>query len=189
MPRETDGDIKIFNAAAPQEGDDLDALAAMTEQLRAEGTLERAKRLARELAKLSVQSPELLEMAESFGFTPEKAREQQLHVLMVFSGQSALSALLKPQLLADAAITSMNNALILHAKDFWDTISDGGVFTQYRLALRNQDTPEKQAAEIGEVFARLCGQEDNPELCALGGAVFLSARRLIAAKWAQGEGG
>ena len=171
-------DIKIFapEAAAdlPQTGE-LDNLAAETEALRESGNLDAAKRLGRKLATLSAHSPELIAISQSFGFTLTPEREQQLHVLMVFSGQHALRAQL-PQLLSEAAITAMNNYLINHSKSFWDTISDGSAFTQYLLA-----APMPQP--VGEVYARMSGQEDNPDLCSLGATVFTTAAELVRAKW------
>ncbi|MDR2686111.1 MAG: hypothetical protein LBB75_00025 [Oscillospiraceae bacterium] len=178
-------DIKIFApeaAAKPPHAGYLDNLAAETEALRESGNLDAAKRLGRELATLSAQSPELVAISRSFGFTLTPAREQQLHVLMVFSGQHALRARL-PQLLSEAAITAMNNYLINHSKAFWDTISDGSAFTQYLLA-----TPAPGAAQarpVGEAFARMCGQEDNPDLRELGATVFTAAEELVKAKWEE----
>jgi len=178
-------DIKIFapEAAAelPHTGE-LDSLAAETEALRESGNLDAAKRLGRELATLSAQSPELMALSQSFGFTLTPEREQQLHVLMVFSGQHALRAQL-PQLLSEAAITAMNNYLINHSKSFWDTISDGSAFTQYLLAAPMQK--QAQAQSVGESFARMCGQEDNPDLCKLGATVFATAEELVRAKWEE----
>ena len=175
-----DNDIKIFAPDAPAEvpGEDLDSLAAQTEALRESGNLDRAKRLARELASYSAQSPELSALAESFGFALTPQREHQLHVLMVFSAQHALRGLL-PKLLAEAAITTMNNHLINHSKDFWDTISDGRAFTQYLLAVQAQAAQDA----MGEAFAHMCGQEDNPDLCRLGATVFTAAGELVATKW------
>ena len=186
-----DNDIKIFRPeqqAGSKPCDDLEALAAQTEQLRESGDLTRAKRLGRELAALSAQSPELGELARSFArsgaalaLTPEQ--EQNLHVLMVFSGQQALRELL-PRLLAEAAVTAMNNFLINRSKAFWDTISDGSAFTQYLLAA--QKTSERDTS-IGVAFARVCGQEDNPDLRALGAALFNTARELVIARWEAGD--
>ena len=173
-----DHDIKIFGA--PERCEDLESVAAQTEALRNSGALDRAKRLGRELAGLSANQPELLSLASSFGFALTPAREQQLQVLMVFSGQHALRELLKPHLLAEAAITAMNNFLINKSRVFWDTISDGSAFTQYLLAERAGDC---EACAIGEVFARVCGQEDNTELHSLGATVFTTAHELVAAKW------
>ena len=176
-----DSDIKIFDPE--QDGqkpcDDLEAIAAQTEQLRESGDLTRAKRLGRELAALSAHSPELGELARSFALSLTPEREQHLHVLMVFSGQQALRALL-PKLLSEAAITAMNNYLINRSKEFWDTISDGSAFTQYLLAAAD-------GMAVGAAFARVCGQEDNPDLRALGAALFNSARELVVAKWEAGE--
>jgi hypothetical protein len=183
---ETDGDIKIFNAAsaaAQPVAEELDALALETEAQRANGNLGRAKQLGRALSSFSAHSPELLALAESFGFALSPEREQHLHVLMLFSAQSALQALLWPKLLAETAITAMNNALINHEKAFWDTVSDGRVFTQYLLALRSPASAEESAERIGEVFAQVCGQEDNPDLHALGGSIFTTAHKWVAANW------
>ena len=182
-----DNDIKIFDPehqAGPKPCDDLEALAAQTEQLRESGDLTRAKRLGRELAALSANSPELGELAQSFALSLTPEREQHLHVLMVFSGQQALRALL-PQLLSEAAITAMNNYLINRSKVFWDTISDGSAFTQYLLAAQGLIPADGTA--VGAAFARVCGQEDNPDLRALGAALFDSARELVIAKWEAGE--
>jgi len=178
-----DSDIKIFAPDAPGNaaGEDLESLAAQTEALRESGILDRAKRLGRELAGYCAQSPELLALAQSFGFALAPQREQQLHVLMVFSSQYALRVVLQPKLLAEASITAMNNYLINHAKAFWDTISDGSAFTQYLLAAQ---APSARAA-MGEAFAHICGQEDNPDLRALGATVFHTAVELVQAKWEE----
>ena len=177
-------DIKIFVPEAEQQPHtrELDSLAAETEALRESGNLDAAKRLGRELAALSSQSTELAALSQSFGFTLTPAREQLLRVLMVFSGQHALRAQL-PQLLSEAAVTSMNNYLINHSKEFWDTISDGSAFTQYLLAAPAQN----QAEPVGVVFARMCGQEDNPDLCRLGVNVFSTAAKLVKAKWEEAD--
>ena len=173
-------DIKIFapEAAEMPPPEDLDKLAAQTEALRESGNLGAAKSLGRELASLSAQSPELMALTQSFGFTLTPAREQQLHVLMVFSGQHALRAQL-PQLLSEAAVTAMNNYLINHSKDFWDTISDGSAFTQYLLAAQEA----ARSTSVGGAFARRCGQDDNPDLRELGATVFTAAGELVRARW------
>jgi len=176
-----DSDIKIFGA--PEKREDLESVAAATEALRESGCLDRAKRLGRELASLSAQKPELLAIAESFDLAFSPARENQLQVLMVFSSQHALREILVPQLLSEAAITAMNNFLINKSRAFWDTISDGSAFTQYLLAERVQAGDEEQAAQMGEVFARVCGQEDNCDLKRLGATVFNTAHELVRAKW------
>ena len=180
-----DNDIKIFAPDAPAECpiEELDSLVAQTEALRESGNLDRAKRLGREMAAYSAQSPELPALAESFGFSLTPQREHQLHVLMVFSAQHALQGIL-PKLLAEAAITAMNNYLINHSKDFWDTISDGRAFTQYLLVVQRQGGAP---ASMGGAFAHICGQEDNTDLCSLGSAVFSAARALVAAKWENPE--
>lgn len=175
-----DSDIKIFGEDEARKGEDLDCLAAQTEALREDGTLDRAKRLGRELAALAINSPELLDVAGSFGFALAPAREQHQRVLMVFSAQQALREQLS-QLLTEAAITAMNNFLINRARAFWDTISDGSAFTQYLLALRAPQA--EQAALVGEAFARVCGQEDNTDLLQLGATVFTTAKKLVTAKW------
>ena len=174
-------DIKIFvpEAAAQPHAGELDSLAAQTEALRESGNLDAAKRLGRELAALAAQSEELIALAQSFGLALTPAREQQLHVLMVFSGQHALRAQL-PKLLAEAAVTAMNNFLINRAKPFWDTISDGTAFTQYLLAAPMLSDP--QAETVGDAFARMCGQEDNPDLRRLGATVFTTAAELVKAR-------
>ena len=177
-----DNDIKIFKpegAQGPSPGDDLESLAAQTETLRESGALGRAKRLGRELAAYSGEPGHAL--AESFGVPLTPEREQHLKVLLVFSGQQALRTLLKPNLLAEAAVTAMNNYLINHAKEFWDTISDGSAFTQYLLAERESEPVPR----VGAAFARVCGQEDNPDLRALGASVFTNARELVAGRWEE----
>jgi len=174
-------DIKIFDpetSVKPHAGE-LDSLAAQTEALRESGNLDAAKRLGRELAALAAQSEELTALSQSFGLALSPAREQQLHVLMVFSGQHALRARL-PKLLAEAAVTTMNNYLINRAKSFWDTISDGRAFTQYLLAAPMQ--AQARAETVGDAFARMCGQEDNPDLCKLGATVFTTAAELVQAR-------
>ena len=178
-------DIKIFAPEAdfgPPHAGELDNLAAETEALRESGNLDAAKRLGRELASLSAQSPELLALSQSFGFALTPAREQQLHVLMVFSGQHALRAQLT-QLLAEAAVTTMNNYLINRAKPFWDTISDGSAFTQYLLVAPMLSSA--RAETVGDAFARMCGQEDNADLSKLGATVFETAAELVRAKWEE----
>ena len=177
-------DIKIFSpesAKTPHAGE-LDNLAAETEALRESGNLDAAKRLGRELAALAAQSQEPAALAESFGLALTPAREQQLHVLLAFSGQHALRAQL-PKLLSEAAVTAMNNYFINRSKPFWDTISDGSAFTQYLLV-----APMRKAAgavPVGEVFARMCSQEDNPDLCRLGATVFTTAAELVRARWEE----
>lgn len=182
-------DVKIFSPDSAQQKhtEDLEHLAAETEALRESGNLGVAKRLGRELAALSAHSPELLSLSESFGFTLTPAREQQLHVLMVFSGQHALRAQL-PQLLGEAGITAMNNYLINHSKTFWDTISDGSAFTQYLLAASDTQDPQILAERMGGVFAHMCGQEDNPDLCKLGATVFTASVELVKARWDGANG-
>ena len=178
-------DIRIFVSEAaekPQAEEDLDTLAAETEALRESGNLDTAKRLGRELASLSAQSPELTALAQSFGFALNPARERQLQVLMVFSGQHALRAQLT-QLLSEAAVTAMNNYLINYAKPFWDTISDGSAFTQYLLVAPMHKATQAQA--VGDAFARMCGQEDNTDLHRLGSTLFATAAELVKARWEE----
>jgi len=175
-------DVKIFapEAAAKPHTGELDTLAAQTEALRESGNLDAAKRLGRELAALAAQSQELGALAQSFGLALTPARGQQLQVLMVFSGQHALRAKL-PQLLSEAAVTAMNNYLINRSKPFWDTISDGSAFTQYLLVAPM--LASAQAETVGNAFARICGQEDNPDLRTLGATVFTTAAELVKARW------
>ena len=185
---DSDLDIKIFAPETPAQpsGEDLDSLAAQTEALRESGNLDRAKRLGRALADYAAKAPELLALAERCGFKLTPAREHQLNVLIVFSRQHALRGILEPQLLAEAAITAMNNYLINHYKPFWDTISDSSAFTQYLLAVRAPASQEALAGLVGAAFAQRCGQEDNPDLRALGASVFSAARDRVASQWAAG---
>jgi len=176
-----DRDIKIFGEQEQRE--DLESVAAETEALRESGELDRAKAMGRELAAISAKSPEVTAIAESFGFALTPVRENHLQVLMVYSGQHALREILAPQLLAEAAVTAMNNFLINHSRAFWDTISDGSAFTQYLLVERAQSGGQARAELMGEVFARVCGQEDNSDLHRLGATVFSTAHELVRAKW------
>ena len=72
-----DNDIKIFTPESPAAaaGEDLESLAAQTEALRESGNLDRAKRLGREMAAYSAQSPELPALAQSFGLPLTSQRE------------------------------------------------------------------------------------------------------------------
>ncbi|MDR2524782.1 MAG: hypothetical protein LBC83_01090 [Oscillospiraceae bacterium] len=180
---ERDEDIRIFTGVTGAAAADLDALAQETEAQRQSGQLGKAKQLGRDLATFSARSPELVALAQSFGFTPCPEWEQHLHVLMLFSAQTALRELLTPELLAEAALTTMNNTLINREKAFWDTVSDGRIFTQYMLALRGGAEKQDSArARVGAVFAQVCGQEDNPDLRELGATVFETAHKWIAAQ-------
>ncbi|MDR1463824.1 MAG: hypothetical protein LBJ11_00805 [Oscillospiraceae bacterium] len=187
MPLANDGDMKIFTPAGKPASEDLDLLAEQSEELRASGELGGARALGQELAGMSAQSPLLQDLTVHFGVSLDERREQQLHVLMVFAGQTALRRVLDRPILTDAAVNAMHDTLIETSGSFWETIADGSAFTQYLLALRAGRASADQAVEVGEAFARLCGQEDNPDLRALGAEVFLSAQTLVATKWAQRE--
>ncbi|MDR2647305.1 MAG: hypothetical protein LBB67_04175 [Oscillospiraceae bacterium] len=179
-----DDDIKIFTPTASlPEPDDLDELAVLAQLHRANGNLDRAKALGERLAQISVNTPELRDMTEEARFDLTPSHEQQLRVLMVFSAHTALEAILTPSLLADAARTAMNESFIVHAGTFWNSVSDGRVFTQYLLAIRMPLDLPAQARRVGETFAGICGQEDNPELIALGANVFQKTHTFISETW------
>lgn len=160
-----DDDIKIFHPKKEQgAGSDLTQLAALMDEYRLNGNMDKAAQLGRKLATMVPEKEFPNETAKL------KNKELlQLRALMAFTAQIALHKYMPHTMLSSQAINAMYAALNETSPGFFSNISDGSSFTFYYLSVRkNKDVGN----EIGKNYAMLCDRDGDPEFIALGSKIF-----------------
>ena len=162
-----DRDIKIFTGSKDLLPDDPESLAQDIEHQRANGNMDRAKRLGERMSALNPDSEDIKELT-GYKALPLSVL-YQMRILMIFTAMTTIDISLPVNILSSAATTEMTNRLLETSKNFYDNISDGAAFTFYYLILRKGvDVPHN----IGIQFASLCGKEDDEYYVNLGESIY-----------------
>ncbi len=160
-----DDDIKIFHPKKDESaGSDLTQLAALMDEYRLNGNMDKAAQLGQ---KLATMVPEKEFPAETAKLKNKELL--QLRALMAFTAQIALHKYLPHAMLSSHAINAMYASLNETSPGFFSNISDGSSFTFYYLSVRKK---KDVGYEIGKNYAMLCDRDDDPEFIALGSKIF-----------------
>ena len=159
----TDGDMKIFGKSA-----DINSAVELTEDFetmnrhRANGNIEKAKRLGRRLATIDPMDGNDGLIVNLRDVLPQKFLSQdiiyQIKVLLVFAAESVAELEIKYPQLAATAINELYDSLSVDSPGFFRNIADGAAFTFYYLAMKKGGDVAKN---IGETFAMLCSVQKN----------------------------
>lgn len=176
-----ENDVKIYNSGEKRTAQpDVGAILEAVGQQRANGNIDKARKLGKRLATLTPTfdsdslSLNLADILKPRFLAPDIL--YQIKVLLVFTAEAALQMSLPSDLLATTAINAVYDNLRKTSPDFYRNISDGAAFTFYYLAVKRGGDIEKS---IGETFAMLCSAGDNEGFIDAGRAVFRHASSVI----------
>lgn len=163
--RRNDDDMKIFHPRmADGAGGELMRLAALTDEYRRNGNMQKAADIGEKLAGIIPEE----------AFPEDTARLNnkelmQLRALMSFAAQIALQKYMPHSMLASQAVNSMFTKLSETSPGVFSNISDGSSFTFYYLSVRKQEDIEE---EIGKNYAMLCDRAGDERFINLGSKVY-----------------
>lgn len=167
-----DDDIKIFHPKkASGAGSELTELAALMDEYRLNGNMEKATMLGEKLATV-VPEEEFPE--DTAGLNNKEL--MQLRALMAFTAQISLHKYMPHTMLSSQAINAMYAAVNATSPGFFSNISDGSSFTFYYLSVRKKGDIGK---EIGKNYAMLCDRDGDPKFIALGSKIFAETESYV----------
>lgn len=140
---------------------------------RANGNIEKARRLGEALATISPtandgeMSVNLKEHLAPKFFTQDIL--YQIKVLLVFACESLIQLELPVSILSTAAVTAMYEKIEKLSPGFYDNIANGAAFTFYYLALQKGGNLSEN---IGEAFAMLCSVKNKDSFVQAGSTVW-----------------
>lgn len=166
--------IKIYNSAKKDDNSDMSAVIEVMKEHRANGNIDKAKKLGKALAEIDVDVKELL--------SPKFMKSDiiyQIKVLLIFAAEFNLQMIISAPMLSTTAINSMYDSMQKHSAGFYENISDGVAFSFYYACIRDAGDIEKN---IGKTFAMLCSAKDNDSFVEAGSTVYREAVRIISKK-------
>lgn len=167
-----DNDIKIFGAKKDvSEADALMKVAENMKKQRANGNVERAKKLGEYVAR-KIYSPENIELPVAEKIRKYKDNEliyEQIKMLIMFTVEAGIHVLLERYNVSTMAVNTLYDELIKLDDDLYDNITNA--FTYYYLVLRKGGDIDYH---MGYTFAKLCMDRDNEELKKLGTEIYTS---------------
>ena len=177
-----ENDVKIYQSKAQRLGvrvnlnDDFDNV----NRQRANGNLEKAKRLGERLSRLTPSLDGEGLQVNLQDMLPKKYLSQdilyQIKVLLVFEAEALLELEIPVPVLATTAINSLHDSLRKSAPGFHKNISDGAAFTFYFLAMKKGG---ETSQNIGEAFAMLCNVKNKEGYVEAGRCVWNLAANII----------
>lgn len=148
---------------------------------RANGNLEKARRLGEALATIAPTSDgENISVNLREHLAPRFFAQDilyQIKVMLVFASETLIQLELPVSILSTAAIAAMYEKMERLTPGFYKNISNGAAFTFYYLALQKGGD---LAENIGEAFAMLCDVKNKDSFVAAGKTVWNIAVDLIA---------
>lgn len=169
-----DSDVKIFKKQQGQnDNDDILSLAEEMNRHRQNGNLQKAKDLG---VKLANSTPDCCK-ADSTLDSSFSAPDKQVCALLLFTTEAALHFYLASPQLSTIAVNTFQDALLDNNYDYYTDVLNNSAFSVYYLILRkgSSDIPK----EIGEYFAKLCGQKDNEKYCLIGRNIYNNTLKSI----------
>lgn len=166
--------IKIYGGTQNDDNSDMSAVIEVMKEHRANGNIDKAKALGKQLSEIDVDVKELL--------SPKFMKSDiiyQIKVMLVFASEFNLQMLISAPMLSTTAINSMYDAIQKKSAGFYENISDGVAFSFYYACVRNGGDI---AENIGKTFAMLCSAQDNDSFINAGAKVYNEALRMITAK-------
>ncbi|MDD6021450.1 MAG: hypothetical protein ACI4GA_01390 [Acutalibacteraceae bacterium] len=167
-------DIKIYNGDEHDDSSDMSAVIEVMKEHRANGNIDKAKALGKELSSIDINIKKLL--------SPKFMKSDiiyQIKVLVVFAAELNLQMLISAPMLSTTAINSMYDAIQKKSEGFYSNISDGVAFSFYYACVRKGGDI---AENIGQTFAMLCSAQDNESFIEAGKTVYEEALRIVTDK-------
>ena len=176
----SENDVKIY-VSKKELSKNCEIVAAVNDVRihRANGNIEKARRLGEELATITPTGEGEVNinlrdhLAPKF-FAPDIL--YQIKVLLVFASESLIQLEIPVSILSTAAVTAMYEKLEKQSPGFYKNISNGAAFTFYYLALQKGGN---LAENIGEAFAMLCDVKNKDSFVDAGKTVWNIAVDLI----------
>ncbi len=166
--------IKIYNGATNDDNSDMSAVIEVMKEHRANGNIDKAKKLGKSLSEIDLNLKDLL--------APKFMKSDiiyQVKVMLVFAAELNLQMLISAPMLSTTAINSMYDAIQKKSEGFYSNISDGVAFSFYYAGVRNGGDI---AEDIGKTFAMLCSAQDNESFIEAGAKVYKAALAVITEK-------
>ncbi len=176
----SENDVKIY-VSKKELSKNCEIVAAVNDVRihRANGNIEKARRLGEELATITPTGEGEVSvnlrnhLAPKF-FAPDIL--YQIKVLLVFASESLIQLEIPVSILSTAAVTAMYEKLEKQSPGFYKNISNGAAFTFYYLALQKGGN---LAENMGEAFAMLCDVKNKDSFVDAGKTVWNIAVDLI----------
>ena len=176
----SENDVKIY-VSKKELSKNCEIVAAVNDVRihRANGNIEKARRLGEELATITPTGEGEVSinlrghLAPKF-FAPDIL--YQIKVLLVFASETLIQLEIPVSILSTAAVTAMYEKLEKQSPGFYKNISNGAAFTFYYLALQKGGD---LAENMGEAFAMLCDVKNKDSFVDAGKTVWNIAVDLI----------
>lgn len=162
---EMDRDMKIVGSRPSkdmQPEEDIEEIADNLLTEKESGRLTKADELGRELVSLVFDS-------DDFAYNDNDVDAYNKRILLSFSAISSIEDNIRDENVSNVALNSFLEAVKQEDERLYNDICSAGELSFYYLALKRGK--EKERA-IGNVFAMICGKEDNEEYIAKGAEIY-----------------
>ncbi|HIZ16867.1 MAG TPA: hypothetical protein H9675_04785 [Firmicutes bacterium] len=162
---EMDRDMKIAGSRPSREmqpEEDIEEIADNLFTEKESGVLAKAHDLGRELVSLLFDS-------DDFAYDDNDADAYNKRILLSFSAISSIEDNVRNENVSNVALNSFLEAVKQEDERLYNDICSAGELSFYYLALKRGK--EKERA-IGNVFAMICGKEDNKEYIEKGASIY-----------------
>lgn len=162
---EMDRDMKIAGSRPSkdmQPKDDIEEIADSLLTEKESGRLAKAQKLGRELVSLLFDS-------NDFAYNDSDTDAYNKRILLSFSAISSIEDNIRDENVSNVALNSFLEAVKSEDVQLYNDICSAGELSFYYLALKR--SREKERA-IGNVFAMICGKEDNEEYIRKGAEIY-----------------
>lgn len=177
----SENDVKIY-VSKKELNKNCEIVAAVNDVRihRANGNIEKARRLGEELATITPTDEKgAINVNLREHLAPKFFAQDilyQIKVLLVFACESLIQLEIPVSILSTAAVTAMYEKIEKKSPGFYENIANGAAFTFYYLALqKGGDLGEN----IGEAFAMLCNVKNKESFVKAGNTVWNIAVDLI----------
>ena len=162
---EMDRDMKIVGSRPSkdmQSEEDIEEIADSLLTEKESGTLAKAQELGGRLVSLLFDN-------DDFAYNDSDADAYNKRILLSFSAISSIEDNIRDENVSNVALNSFLEAVKQEDERLYNDICSAGELSFYYLALKRGK--EKERA-IGNVFAMICGKEDNEEYIAKGAEIY-----------------
>lgn len=164
-------DIKIYKNEEKDDNSDLSMVLEAMKEHRANGNIDKAKKLGQRLSNLKIDFEKLV--------SPKFLKSDiiyQIKVLFAFAAEANVQMLVGSPLLATTAINAMYDAIQAKSSGFYENISDGVAFTFYYSAVKEGGDISRN---VGEAFAMLCSVKENESFIETGKMLYETATKIV----------
>lgn len=176
----SENDVKIY-ISKKELNKNCEIVAAVNDVRlhRANGNIEKAKRLGEALATITPTGEGDINVNLREHLSPKFFTQDilyQIKVLLVFASETLIQLEIPISLLSTAAVAAMYEKLERMSPGFYKNISNGAAYSFYYLALQKGGDLAKN---IGEAFAMLCNVKNKDSFVAAGETIWNIAVDLI----------